>query len=283
VSNDVARLLDERVFRGRLGRVLDERRLRQGARVVVEREGIPPARELDVRPLEILRTADLDALRDPGGSSARSCRRSASTTRSSTSSRASCTRTAARGCGTGSIRTSSARTSRRCRGSRSPRTSRSASATAGRSSSRSSTCPDSRRSGRRSRWTSWTRRGCGASWRSGRGCGWCSPTASSRSSRASSGARGPIDLALVDAAHHEWTAQHDLDSVRPHANIVVLHDIVSQACPGVEAVWNRFRDEHAADWEFAEFTDQYDDVLERQGGPYLGIGVAVRRRRLAVH
>jgi cephalosporin hydroxylase len=91
---------------------------------------------------------------------------------------------------------------------------------------------------------------------------------------------GPFDLVLVDAAHYERTAQHDLDSVKPHANVVVLHDIVSQACPGVGAVWQRFRREGARDWDFLEFTDQYGDVLERQGGAYLGIGVAIRRRRL---
>jgi cephalosporin hydroxylase len=91
---------------------------------------------------------------------------------------------------------------------------------------------------------------------------------------------GPFDLVLVDGAHYEHTCQHDLDSVRPHANIVVLHDIASDACPGVAAVWSRFREEEAEAWDFHEFTDQYDDVRERQSASYLGIGVAVRKQRL---
>jgi hypothetical protein len=68
--------------------------------------------------------------------------------------------------------------------------------------------------------------------------------------------------------------------VRPHANVVVMHDIVSQACPGVGAVWQRFRDEESEAWNFLEFTDQYDDVVQRTGGAYLGIGVAVRKQRI---
>jgi hypothetical protein len=89
----------------------------------------------------------------------------------------------------------------------------------------------------------------------------------------------PFDLVLIDGDHTEQGCQSDLDLVRPLASIVVLHDIVSCVCPGVKSVWERFRDEEADEWDFFEFVDQYDDVLMRQGTPYLGIGMAIRKSR----
>jgi cephalosporin hydroxylase len=88
--------------------------------------------------------------------------------------------------------------------------------------------------------------------------------------------QAPLDLVLVDGDHSEQGCQNDLDIVKPHTRTVVLHDIVSSACPGVAAVWNRFRRQEEDAWRFVEFTEQYDDVLQRQGAAYLGIGVATR-------
>jgi cephalosporin hydroxylase len=87
----------------------------------------------------------------------------------------------------------------------------------------------------------------------------------------------PFDLVLIDGDHSEQGCQNDLDLIGPHASIVVLHDIVSSICPGVPAVWKRFREGAADTWKFSEFVDQYDDVLARRGVPYLGIGMAERR------
>lgn len=87
----------------------------------------------------------------------------------------------------------------------------------------------------------------------------------------------PLDLVLVDGDHSEHGSQHDLDVVKPHTRTVVLHDIVSSVCPGVSAVWNRLREQEVNVWDFVEFTDQYDEVLQRQGAAYLGIGFATRR------
>jgi cephalosporin hydroxylase len=280
VRHDAARVLDERVFRGRLGQALDERRLRQGARAVVEREAIPPARELDVEPLEILRTADLEVLRDAG----RLEREILPALGLNDEILDEFPRELYPYCGKG------------LRHWQYPNQFGPYLAALSRERIASYLEVGVRHGGtflitveHLSRFaplrkaiamdvvdSPWLR-------------GQLASRPGMRMVLADSqlpqfprflAREGPFDLALVDAAHHEWTAQHDLDSVRPHANIVVMHDIVSQACPGVEAVWNRFRDEHGAHWEFEEFTAQYDDVLERQGGPYLGIGVAVRRRRL---
>jgi len=89
-------------------------------------------------------------------------------------------------------------------------------------------------------------------------------------------ARDP-DLALIDGDHGEEGCWSDTMLMLPRSKIIVLHDIVSGATPGVVACWERLKAEHRSDWDFHEFTQQYDDVLERLGHPVLGIGVAVRK------
>jgi cephalosporin hydroxylase len=276
----VARLLDERVFRGRLAKYLDERRLRIAARMLVEKEGFAPARELDVAPLEILRTADVGVLRDPGRLEAEIL--------------------PALGLNDEELdefpRELYPHTGKGLRHWQYPRQFAPYLVALSRLPISSYLEVGVRHGGTflitveyLSRFTTlrkaiamdvvdspWLRRQLAG--RPGMRMvvgdsqipqfGWFVER------------EGPFDLALVDAAHHEETAQRDLEAVRPHANVVVLHDVVSQACPGVGAVWRRFRAEEAGEWDFAEFTDQYDDVLERMGGPYLGIGMAVRKERL---
>jgi hypothetical protein len=280
VSAGVARVLDERVLRGRLGRLLDARAMRRGAQAVVDEEGLEPARELDVAPLEILRTADLEALRDP----VRLEHEILPALGLNDEILDEFPRELYPHCGKG------------LRHWQYPNQFGPYLAALSQQPISSYLEVGVRHGGTFLITVEYLSRFAplrkaiatdvvDSPWLRGQ----LRARPGMRLVLADSqlpqfprflGREGPFDLALVDAAHYEWTAQHDLDSVRPHANIVVLHDIVSQACPGVGAVWRRFRDEHAADWEFLEFTDQYDDVLERQGGPYLGIGVAIRRRRL---
>jgi hypothetical protein len=89
---------------------------------------------------------------------------------------------------------------------------------------------------------------------------------------------GPFDLVLIDGDHSEEGCQADLDSVRDTARAIAFHDIVDHQSPGVARVWERFRSEAADEFAFTEFTEQYDEVLERTGGRRnLGIGLAVRR------
>jgi methyltransferase family protein len=89
-------------------------------------------------------------------------------------------------------------------------------------------------------------------------------------------AHGPYDLVLVDADHSYEAVRSDLDTVLPHANIVALHDIVDAACPGVRRAWRELRDEAAGERDFYEFTAQYDEIVQRNGHPALGLGIAVR-------
>ena len=89
--------------------------------------------------------------------------------------------------------------------------------------------------------------------------------------------RGPFDLVLVDADHAYEPCRHDVDVVRDHANIVALHDMVDGTCAGVRQVWREMKSEWADDWEFFEFTEQYDEVVRNFGFPALGLGIAVRK------
>ena len=89
-----------------------------------------------------------------------------------------------------------------------------------------------------------------------------------------------FDLALVDGDHAEDGCRADFLAVKDRANVVVLHDIVSDQCPGVVTVWNEIKEHYADEYEVAEFIDQYPDVLERTGHGYLGTGVAVRKSYL---
>jgi predicted O-methyltransferase YrrM len=87
---------------------------------------------------------------------------------------------------------------------------------------------------------------------------------------------GPFDLVLIDGDHARDAVRRDWETVRPHAWIVAFHDIVDSLSPGVAAVWAEVKREHARDYSFYEFVDQYPDVHEREGRTFLGIGVAVR-------
>ena len=280
VTDTVARVLDERVLHGELGRFFDERALRRSADAVVEGESLAPAQELDVAPLEILRSADLDALRDP--------RRLEHEILPALGLNDEILEEFPRElypyCGRG------------LRHWQYPNQFAPYLATLSGLGISSYLEIGVRHGGTflitveyLSRFrplikaiatdvvdSPFIRRQL----RRRRGMRFVLADSQQPEFRRFVEREGPFDLVLIDAAHFERTAQHDLESVKPHANVVVMHDIVSQACPGVGAVWNRFRREGAGEWEFAEFTEQYDDVLERQGGAYLGIGVAMRRRPL---
>jgi hypothetical protein len=88
---------------------------------------------------------------------------------------------------------------------------------------------------------------------------------------------GPYDLVLIDADHSYEACRNDVTLMRDHANILALHDIVDAACPGVREVWRELRAETARERDFFEFTAQYDEIVERNGSPALGLGIAVRK------
>ncbi len=86
-----------------------------------------------------------------------------------------------------------------------------------------------------------------------------------------------FDLVLIDGAHEEDLCRSDFESVRNKANIAVFHDITSDVCPGVGKVWTYVKNTYPDEYDFFEFTDQYDSVKKRTGNVFLGIGMAVKK------
>jgi hypothetical protein len=82
-----------------------------------------------------------------------------------------------------------------------------------------------------------------------------------------------FDLAFVDGLHTYEGCRRDFETVRPRARMIALHDIANHIEPEVGRVWADIRREYAADYDFHEFTAQYDEG----GLPDMGIGLAIRR------
>ncbi|MGK2937018.1 MAG: class I SAM-dependent methyltransferase [Solirubrobacteraceae bacterium] len=88
----------------------------------------------------------------------------------------------------------------------------------------------------------------------------------------------PWDLIFIDGDHSYNGCRSDVELARSAgARMIVLHDIVEVTCPGVGRVWQELRAEHATEYDFHEFTDQYPEVTEWTRCAHYGIGVAVRR------
>lgn len=83
----------------------------------------------------------------------------------------------------------------------------------------------------------------------------------------------PVDLVFIDSHHEEAQCRREVVALTPYANMIALHDISNQGCPGIEKVWNEIRSD--SQWRCLEFTDQYPNL-----GPFMGIGLAVKKNRL---
>ncbi|HVF81932.1 MAG TPA: class I SAM-dependent methyltransferase [Flavisolibacter sp.] len=89
---------------------------------------------------------------------------------------------------------------------------------------------------------------------------------------------GYFDLVFIDGNHDEAECRNDYETVKDRAGILVLHDIVSVSCPGVQKLWSEIKKEKGL--AFYEFTEQYKSVTERTGQAFFGIGVAVSKSYL---
>lgn len=87
----------------------------------------------------------------------------------------------------------------------------------------------------------------------------------------------PFGLVLIDGDHSEEGCRADCQLVAERSRVLVFHDIVSDPVPGVRKVWTEFKLANPEQYEFAEFTDQYDEVTAQTGSEYIGIGVAIPR------
>lgn len=83
----------------------------------------------------------------------------------------------------------------------------------------------------------------------------------------------PIDLALIDGDHSEEGVRNDFEVLRPHTRMLAFHDIAEAGWPDVGQVWKSIKRDHANEYEFLEFVEQYPETPDGQ----LGIGVAIRR------
>lgn len=86
-----------------------------------------------------------------------------------------------------------------------------------------------------------------------------------------------FDLVLIDGNHEENHYRNDYYNLKDKSNIIVLHEIVSDACSGVVMVWNEIRLNHMEEYYSFEFNDQYESLFNTNKKNYFGIGVAVRR------
>lgn len=80
------------------------------------------------------------------------------------------------------------------------------------------------------------------------------------------------DMVFIDGDHSLQGVMFDHLLVRKAANIIVHHDVASQACPGTTVFWSYVK-QAESDFDASEFTQQYDSVA----GNFLGIGVLKRR------
>ncbi|MCU1283439.1 MAG: hypothetical protein JWM53_6985 [bacterium] len=84
---------------------------------------------------------------------------------------------------------------------------------------------------------------------------------------------GPIALVFIDSRHEEAQCRDELALLSPRAAMIAFHDIVNVGCPGIQRVWNALK--RSAAYAHFEHIDQYKGL-----GPFMGIGLAVRRDRL---
>ena len=80
------------------------------------------------------------------------------------------------------------------------------------------------------------------------------------------------DLVLIDGDHTFEGVANDYLIMRSHARVMAFHDIVNSMCPGVVRFWQMLRTTTPAAF-CREFTAQYDEVLTRTGGSFLGLGL----------
>lgn len=83
----------------------------------------------------------------------------------------------------------------------------------------------------------------------------------------------PIEFVFIDGDHSYAGVKNDFQIFENSADTkyIVLHDIVSDVCPGVKQMWQEIKENNRFDT--VEFCDQYDSVE----GNYLGIGLAIRK------
>jgi cephalosporin hydroxylase len=86
-----------------------------------------------------------------------------------------------------------------------------------------------------------------------------------------------FDLIFIDGDHSYRGVKNDYEISKNSGKIFVFHDIVSDVCPGVVHFWNELKNTEQNNYDFFEFTEQYDDVFNHTHKRFLGIGVAIKK------
>ncbi len=83
-----------------------------------------------------------------------------------------------------------------------------------------------------------------------------------------------FDLVLIDGDHDaRW---NDFQLIRNYAQIIAFTNIVHDRLPSNGQVWERIKRTHKKEYEFKEFIVQYEEVVQRTGLRFNGIGLAIK-------
>lgn len=84
-------------------------------------------------------------------------------------------------------------------------------------------------------------------------------------------------LVFIDGDHSYDACRSDFEMAhRSRAGTIAMHDVTDDFSPGARRVWQEVQSDHAGEYEFAEFVDQYPEVTAHSRTTHLGIGVAKR-------
>jgi hypothetical protein len=86
-----------------------------------------------------------------------------------------------------------------------------------------------------------------------------------------------FDLIFIDGDHSYEGVRNDYEISKNSGKIFVFHDIVSYPCGGVVQFWNELKTNESENYDFFEFTEQYEDVWNSTHSKFLGIGVAIKK------
>lgn len=86
-----------------------------------------------------------------------------------------------------------------------------------------------------------------------------------------------FDLIFIDGDHSYQGVKNDYEITKNSGKIFVFHDIISDVCEGVVQFWNELKSSEKNNYDFYEFTEQYQEVFDNTNKKFLGIGVAIKK------